>query len=157
MTVLPIKTYPDPILSQKGRELTEEEIQSSKIKKLILRMFETMAQNNGLGLAAPQVGQSIQLCTINFGGEQFVLINPKITSKSWSKAICEEGCLSFPGKFIPVKRPRKVTVKALDKKGNLFKLSAEGLLSNALQHEIDHLNGILFTSHEVKGKKINGK
>lgn len=153
MTVLPIKIYPDPILCQKGRKLTQEEIQSPKIKKLILRMFETMAQNNGLGLAAPQIGQSIQLCTINFAGEQYVLINPKITSKSWRKEVCEEGCLSFPGKFIPVKRPKKVTVKALGKDGKTFKISAEGLLSNALQHEIDHLNGILFTSHQVKTKK----
>lgn len=152
MTTLPIKIYPAPILSQKGRKLTEEEIKSPKIKKLILNMFETMAQNNGLGLAAPQIGESIQLCTINYQGEQFVLINPKITSKSWRKEICEEGCLSFPNKFIPVKRSRKVTVKALDKKGNLIKISAEGLLSVAFQHEIDHLNGILFTSHEVKTK-----
>ena len=153
MTTLPIKIYPDPILSKKGRLLTEEEIQSSKIKKLILNMFETMAQNNGLGLAAPQVGQSIQLCIINFNGEKYVLINPKITAKSWRKEICEEGCLSFPEKFIPVKRSESVKVKATNEKGEKIKLSAFGLLARALQHEIDHLNGILFITHEVKIKK----
>lgn len=153
MPVLPVKTYPDPILSQKGRKISEEEIQSAKIKKLIFNMFETMAQKNGLGLAAPQIGESIQLCTINHGGEKYVLINPKITTKSWRKEICEEGCLSFPEMFIPVKRSESVKVKALNEKGEKIKLSASGLLARALQHEIDHLNGILFITHKAKVKK----
>jgi len=153
MSILPIKIYPEPILSKKGRKLTEEEIASPKIKKLILNMFETMAQNNGLGLAAPQIGESIQLCTINFNGEQYILVNPKITAASWRKEVCEEGCLSFPEMFIPVKRSESVKVKALNEKAEKIKLVASGLLARALQHEIDHLNGVLFTSHKVKMKK----
>jgi len=150
MSKLKIRTYPDPILSKKGRLVKLDEIKSAKIKKLISRMIETMVENNGLGLAAPQVGQSIQLCTIGFGGDRFVLINPKIISHSWRKEVCEEGCLSFPEKFILVKRPKKVTVRALNEEGKPFKITAEGLLSKALQHEIDHLNGILFIEHEVR-------
>jgi len=150
MSKLQIRTYPDPILKKKGRQIEKKELESAKFKKLILNMFETMTENNGLGLAAPQIGQSLQLCTIKYGDEEFVLINPKIISHSWRKEVCEEGCLSFPEKFIQVKRPRKVTVKALDRAGKIFKLTAEGLLSKALQHEIDHLNGILFIEHEVR-------
>ncbi len=149
MSKLKIRIYPDPILSKKGRLIKLEEIKSAKIKKLISNMFETMLENNGLGLAAPQIGESLQLCTINYGDTRYVLINPKIISRSWGKEICEEGCLSFPEKFIPVKRHKKVTVKALDEKGQTFKITAEGLLSKALQHEIDHLDGILFIEHEV--------
>jgi len=158
MTVLPIKIYPDPILSQRGRLLKLEEIKSPKIKKLIANMRETMKLYKGVGLAAPQVGESISLCVINFQGEEHVLINPKISSKSWRKRIFDEGCLSFPGKFIPVKRSESVKVKALNEQGEKIKLSGEGFLSETLQHEIDHLHGILFISYEVKKKKTkNGK
>jgi len=153
MKKLEIRTYPDPILKKKSANVNPDEIKTKKFQKLISEMFKFMTENNGLGLAAPQIGESIQLCTINFGGDKYVLINPKVVSKSWRKEVCEEGCLSFPDKFIQVKRPKKVTVKALDEKGNNFKISAEGLLSKALQHEIDHLNGILFIEHEVKNKK----
>lgn len=149
MKKLKIRTYPDPILKKKSEKVDPEKIKTAKFQKLISAMFDFMAENNGLGLAAPQIGESIQLCVINFAGDKYVLINPKIISKSWRKEVCEEGCLSFPNKFIPVKRPRKVTVKALDANGNTFKITAEGLLSKAFQHEIDHLNGILFIEHEA--------
>ena len=153
MEKLKIRTYPDPILKKNSEKVNPEEIKTEKFQNLISEMFKFMAENNGLGLAAPQIGKSIQLCTINFGGDKYVLINPKIVSKSWRKEICEEGCLSFPGKFIDIKRPRKVTIKALDEDGNILKISADGLLSKALQHEIDHLNGTLFIEREVKKKK----
>ena len=141
--ILPIITYPNEILRQKAKKIKEPK--SREIKDLILDMLETMEESgNALGLAAPQVGQSVQLCIIKLDGKTHILINPKIARKSWGKEICEEGCLSFPGKFIPVKRHKKVTVKALDKNGEKIEIKAEGLLSRALQHEIDHLNGALF-------------
>jgi len=149
MEKLKIRVYPDSILKKKSEKIKPEDIKSPKIQELISAMFKFIAENNGLGLAAPQIGKSIQLCVIKFGEDKYVLINPKITHKSWRKEICEEGCLSFPGKFISIRRPKKVTVKALDENGNLIKITAEGLLSKAFQHETDHLNGVLFIEHEV--------
>ncbi len=116
-------------------------------------MLETMEKNNGLGLAANQVGQLARICIVKLEGKTHIFINPRLKSKSWSKIVCEEGCLSFPGKFIPVKRSKKVKVEALDKNGQKFVLKTEGLLSRAVQHEIDHLDGILFIEKETKLKK----
>jgi len=153
MSILPIKTFPDPILKQKTEKIKESEIQSPEIKALILSMFETLKAYNGLGLAATQIGKSLRLCVLKFDGKSFALINPKIKSKSWMKEIAEEGGLSFPGIFIPVKRSKKVKVEALDKNGEKIFLKAEGLFARALQHEIDHLEGILFIEKECKIKK----
>jgi len=141
--VIPIITYPNDILRKKNEEI--EDPKSAGVKTLILDMLETMEENgNALGLAAPQVGSSVRLCIIKIEGKTHILINPKITSKSWKKEISEEGCLSFPGKFIPVKRHKKVTVKTLDNHGEKLTIKADGLFARALQHEIDHLDGVLF-------------
>lgn len=145
-----IVLYPNPILRQKAKKIEIENIQSPEIQALIFDMLKVMKEHDGVGLAAPQVGQSLRLCTIKFEGKTYVLINPKIKSKSWRKVVAEEGCLSFPGKFILVKRSMKTKVEALDKKGNKIILKADGLLARALQHEIDHLDGILFIDREVK-------
>lgn len=141
--ILPIITYPNDVLRKKTARIKDP--QSPDVKSLILDMLETMDDNgNALGLAAPQVGQSVRLCIIKLDGKTHILINPKITYKSWKKEAGEEGCLSFPGKFIPVKRHKKVTVKAQDKDGKKITLKVDGLFSRALQHEIDHLDGVLF-------------
>lgn len=142
--------YPDPILRQKAKEIKKDNIQSSEIQELIFEMLKTMEEHEGIGLAAPQIGKSVRLCIVKKNGQTYVLINPKIKSKSWSKEIAEEGCLSFPGKFIPVKRSKKVKIQALDKEGKKIILKAEGLLARAFQHEIDHLDGILFIDYETK-------
>jgi peptide deformylase len=114
-------------------------------------MLETMeAAQNSVGLAAPQVGKSIALCIIKLEGKTHILFNPKIKSKSWKKEIQEEGCLSFPGKFILVKRNAKVKVEAQDRTGKKINLKGEGLLARAFQHEIDHLNGVLYIDKEEK-------
>lgn len=139
---LPIVTYPDPILKKKTKEIKDS--QDSKIRKLIFDMLDTLEANNGLGLAAPQVGESVRLCIIRFESKTFILINPKIISSSLGKEVMEEGCLSFPGQFIPIKRSKKVKVVAEDKDGNIIEIKAEGLMARALQHEIDHLDGVLF-------------
>jgi peptide deformylase len=142
MSLLPILTYPDPRLKKKTCEI--ENPRDPLIRELIFDMLETMKENNGMGLAAPQVGKSLRLCVIRFERKTYILINPKIKSKSWGKEIAEEGCLSFPGQFIPIKRSKKVKVVAQNKAGKEFTLEAEGLLARALQHEIDHLDGILY-------------
>jgi len=142
MSLLPILTYPDPRLKKKTREI--ENFKDPLVRELIFDMLETMKENNGMGLAAPQVGKSLRLCVIRFERKTYILINPQIKSKSWGKEISEEGCLSFPGQFIPVKRSKKVKVTALNKSGKEIIIEAEGLLARALQHEIDHLDGILY-------------
>ena len=142
MTILPVKIYPDPCLRKKTKEI--ENPRDPQIQELILDMLETMKANNGMGLAASQVGKALRLCIIRFERKTYILINPKIKSKSWSKEIAEEGCLSFPGQFLPIKRSKKVKVSAKDKMGKEILLEAEGLLARALQHEIDHLDGILY-------------
>ncbi|MDQ1284022.1 MAG: peptide deformylase [Patescibacteria group bacterium] len=141
--ILPILTYPNPLLQKKAEEIKDPK--SSGTRALILDMLETMEKaGNALGLAAPQVGKSVRLCIIKLDGKTHIFINPKIKSKSWKKETSEEGCLSFPGKFIPIKRHRKVKVKAQDREGNEIVIKADGMFSRALQHEIDHLDGILF-------------
>lgn len=141
--ILPIIEYPNEILKIKAQKIKDPK--SREVKDLVFDMLQTMENSgNALGLAAPQVGVSLRLCIIKLSGKTHILINPKITRKSWGKEICEEGCLSFPGKFIPIKRSKKVTVKAFNRKGEKTILKAEGLLARALQHEIDHLDGILF-------------
>ncbi|MFA6383073.1 MAG: peptide deformylase [Parcubacteria group bacterium] len=148
MAQLQIITYPNPILQKKTTKI--KDAKSPEIKELILDMLETLEQNSGVGLAAPQVGKSLKLCVIKLAGRTHILINPEIKSKSWRKTIEEEGCLSFPGQFIPVKRSSTVKVKAENRAGKAVTLSAEGLFSRALQHEIDHLNGILFIDRKAK-------
>ncbi|MFA5961690.1 MAG: peptide deformylase [Parcubacteria group bacterium] len=142
MAILPIVIYPDPRLKKKTQEIKNPK--DPLIQELIFDMLETMKENNGMGLAATQVGKSLRLCVIRFERKTHILINPKIKSKSWGKEIAEEGCLSFPGQFLPIKRSKKVKVVAQNKSGKLITIEAEGLLARALQHEIDHLDGILY-------------
>jgi len=155
MSELSIIKYPDPILLKQTEHV--KDVCKPSVQKLIADMLETMEKNNGVGLAAPQIGKSLRLCVIRLDDKTYVLANPKITYKSWLKDICEEGCLSFPGKFIPIQRHKKVRVKALDEKGEEFTLKAEGLLARALQHEIDHLDGKVFIEKEIKIKKRSKK
>jgi len=148
---LEIRKYPDPILSRKTAKIKNP--LTPEIQDLILNMIATMRAENGVGLAAPQVGQSLRLCVIQDEGVEYVLINPTITSKSKNKIISEEGCLSFPGQFFPIPRHEKVQVRYLDIAGKEAKIKAGGLLARALQHEIDHLDGILIIERIAKAKK----
>lgn len=158
--ILEITKYGNPILRQKGAAIDKI---TPEIKKLIDDMFETMEANHGVGLAAQQVGKALQLTVIDVRQVQdrpstlelkgkpadvaeimpLVLINPEI--KPVGDAVTGgEGCLSFPQVYAEVARPEAVEVKALDKKGKPIEFKAGGLLSRAIQHEVDHLNGILF-------------
>ncbi|MCX6766473.1 MAG: peptide deformylase [Candidatus Moranbacteria bacterium] len=144
--------YPNDFLRKKTREVKVEELKGPKIQRLILDMAKTMEVEKGVGLAAPQVGSDLRICTIAADDEVYVLINPKIKSSSRKKDIFEEGCLSFPGKFFPVERPINVKVQARDRGGKKVKIKADGLFARVLQHEIDHLDGILVIDRAVKGK-----
>jgi len=141
MAILEIKEYGEPVL--RGKALPVKEI-TPEILNLIRDMAETMYADSGIGLAAPQVGISKRITVID--GEEdglIVLINPMIV-KSEGELVEEEGCLSVPGIYSQVKRSSKVTVKALNQNGDPIEMTKEGLAARALQHEIDHLDGILF-------------
>jgi len=143
MAILPVRKYPDPVLKEPG-ELVKDF--NSDLHKLLDDMAETMYYESGIGLAAPQVGvtQRITVIDVSPDEDQIIeLINPEITARA-GKIDSEEGCLSIPEFRDKVTRNETVTVSALDRNGESFELEAEGLLAICLQHEIDHLDGILF-------------
>jgi len=150
MSSLNIVKEPNPILRQKTKEIKEI---TSEIKRLIFDMAETMKKNKGIGLAANQVGQDVKLCLISTEKGHLALINPKITWKSLRKEVEEEGCLSCPNVWGLVKRPKIIYVKALNQDNKTIKFRAEGLFSRVIQHEVDHLNGILIIDKFVKKQK----
>lgn len=150
MAILEIKEYGEPVLREKSlpvKEITPE------ILNLIRDMAETMYAASGVGLAAPQVAVTKRIIIID-GEEEglIVLVNPMMV-KSEGEVIEEEGCLSIPGVYSEVKRSSKVTVKALNESGEPIKITKEGLMARALQHEIDHLEGILFVDRIGKVKR----
>ena len=155
--LLPIKVFTCPVLRQKSRALKTDELQNKEIQQLILDMEKTMVEKDGVGLAAPQVGHNIRVIVINTQDGILALINPRILRKSWKKEILEEGCLSLPEIFGLVKRSAKVSLVALDKKGKKIKFQASGFFARVIQHEVDHLDGVLFIDKAkkiTKGKKI---
>lgn len=149
MAIRNLRYENDEILSKRAREI---EVIDDKIKELAADMMETMHKWDGLGLAAPQVGVLKRIIVIDLyeEGTQFTLINPVIIKEKGVQEV-EEGCLSFPNKFGKVERPKEVVVEALDLDGCKVKLKAKDLLAQALCHEIDHLNGIVFTSKVKPG------
>ena len=148
--LLPVTIEPNQILHKKGRDLTVAELATPEIKKLIKNMTETMYIKDGVGIAAPQVGQSMQLCVIAKQyspvnpNEDLVLVNPVWQKTSIRKAWDTEGCLSVPQIYGEVKRYFKIKVQALDKNGKPLQFEASDFPARIVQHEVDHLNGILF-------------
>lgn len=148
--ILDIKENPDPVLRQKNAKI--KDVVAPEIQTLILNMTETMHEAKGVGLAASQVGVNLRLCLIEVEEKLYVLVNPKITAKSRKKILSDEGCLSFPGIFLPISRAAQVQVRYLDQTGTAQKIKADGLLARALQHEIDHLDGVLFIDRIKKAQ-----
>ena len=146
---LPILIAPTPVLKARARPVGAEH--DSLIRDLVPRMFAAMYAAPGIGLAAPQVGHSLRLAIIDLMREDksspIVLINPEIVVASAELATREEGCLSLPNQFADVTRPARVKVRYLDQAGIRQEIEGEGLLSACLQHEIDHLDGVLFVDH----------
>jgi peptide deformylase len=144
MAVLPMVTYPDPVLRRKAVRVTRID---GSIGRLIDDMVETMHETGGVGLAAPQVGIPLRVAVIELPGEEtIVLVNPKIVKRSGERQV-EEGCLSLPGYRGEIQRSVKVTAKGLDRDGREIRVKGEGLLAQALEHEIDHLNGTIYIDH----------
>ena len=149
MAIRNLRYRKDEILKKVSKPI---EVIDEKIKQLAEDMMETMHKYDGLGLAGPQIGVLKRIIVIDLyeEGTQFVLINPVIVSKK-GEQIVDEGCLSFPEQFGKVKRPKEVTVEALDLDGKKVKLVGRDLLAQALCHEIDHLNGEVFIDKVEKG------
>ena len=145
MATLPIRTFPDPVLKKKARRVRTID---GSIKKLIRDMIETMHSEPGrVGLAAPQIGVSLRVIVIGIPEEEVIaIINPEIVRSRGERSI-DEGCLSVPGYFGQIKRAESVTVKGRDQDGKEIRIKAEGLLAQVLEHEIDHLNGVLYLDH----------
>jgi peptide deformylase len=143
--ILKIVKYPEPVLSQPGEPVNEFD---GELRKLVADMFETMYAAQGIGLAAPQVGVPKRVTVIDLSmgkdpAKKLVLVNPEVTF-SEGRQYEEEGCLSFPDIREKVVRAFKVKIRAQDEKGKWFEMDGEELLSRAFQHEIDHLDGMLF-------------
>ncbi len=154
MSIRKIYTYPAPVLRKKGKKIT---VFDDELAQLAEDMSETMYDAPGIGLAAPQIGESLQLIVVDVSeeeGEQkyMTLVNPEIVEKSGSQ-IDEEGCLSVTELWAKVKRAKKIKVVYQDLEGNEHELETEDRFAVVLQHEIDHLNGILFLDHLSTLKK----
>jgi peptide deformylase len=148
MAILPIRIYPDPVLRVKTRKIEEFD---TRLRKLASDMVETMHAAPGVGLAAPQVGSDLRIAVVDISvGEDpvllKVLVNPEIVRREGLETDVE-GCLSLPGITDKVDRPTAVTVRAQDLSGKPFELEAADYMARAICHEVDHLDGILFTDH----------
>lgn len=157
MAILEIRKFKDKILRKKAKKVSKVD---KEIKKLIVDMAQTMKKNQGIGLAAPQVGILKRIIVFQAdrpGQRIFSLINPKVKKKSREKEKGEEGCLSFPKVLLEIKRAKLIEVEGLDINGNKVKFEAKGLLARILQHEIDHLDGVLFFDRLSLLKRIKFK
>ena len=153
MAVIPIRIFPDPILKQKSKRVRTID---SSIQKLISDMIETMHSVPGrVGLAAAQVGIPLRVIVIGLPEEEDIaLINPEIVRRTGERLI-DEGCLSLPGYVGQIKRAESVTVKGRDQNGKEIRIKADGLLAQALEHEIDHINGKLYIEHLESMDKLH--
>jgi len=153
--MLPLVIAPQPILRTKTKELAVP--LSPTEEKFSQEMFLAMANYKGIGLAAPQVGQDKRLIVINTSGQPTAYFNPEIIKVTWRKVVMEEGCLSLPGVWGQVKRPQGVLAAYLTARGERRQEWLDGLLARVYQHEVDHLNGILFidlTDDFTKGSEL---
>jgi peptide deformylase len=152
MAVLQIRTLPDPVLRQKAKKVTRID---KSVQKLIDDMIDTLrAEPNRAGLAAPQVGVPLRVAVIELPEHGLItLINPEIIKKEGER-IVQEGCLSVPGYFGEIKRAVTVKAKAQDRHGKQFRLKAQGLLAQALEQEIEHLDGVLYIDHLESPEKL---
>ena len=154
MAIRIIRQEGDEILKKKSRQVEKID---EKIQELIRDMIETMHKANGVGLAAVQVGVLKRIVVIDLyeeGIEPYILINPVIVKTKGEQTV-EEGCLSFPNKFAKIVRPKEVTVKALNEKGEKIEIKAKDLLAQAICHEVDHLNGEVFIDKIIPGTLEN--
>jgi peptide deformylase len=149
--ILEIKKHPDPILKKRALEIKEL---NEEVKSLAKDMIETMTEKDGVGLAGPQVGEGRRIVVVMTQEGPQVFLNPKIVSKSKEKELGEEGCLSLPDLFLKINRFKEVEVEALNLSGEKIKLQVKDFMARVFQHEIDHLDGILFIDRLSWRQKI---
>jgi peptide deformylase len=143
MSLLPLHLLGSPVLRQHSAEVKTVD---DEIRRLVADLFETMDAAKGVGLAANQVGVARRVAVVDADGDRFVMIDPTIVETEGSST-AEEGCLSIPEIYGDVTRPERVVIEALDQDGTSYRKEASGLKARAIQHEIDHLDGILFLDH----------
>jgi peptide deformylase len=143
VSLLPLHLLGSPVLRQHSGEV---EAVDDEIRRLIDDMFETMDAARGIGLAANQVGVTRRVAVVDVDNDRFAMVNPRIIEAE-GRAVAEEGCLSIPEIYADVARPERVVLEALDASGQPYRKEATGLKARAIQHEIDHLDGILFLDH----------
>lgn len=152
--------YPDPVLR---RETADIETFDEELRAIVDGMFARMFESKGVGLAAPQVGLSKRIFVLNDESDEakpernLTLINPTIKSRSGAKVKFEEGCLSLPGVYAEITRPDRCIVEAFDVDGNEFELEYDGFVSRIIQHEFDHLEGVLLVDRMTPGDKVRNK
>jgi peptide deformylase len=149
MTVRELRLFPDPTLREPCRQVN---FFDEDLARLLDDLGESMYAHQGVGLAAPQIGETVRAIVVDVAQKEgtphlIELVNPEIVDASTEREYREEGCLSFPEESEKVTRSVRITVRALDRKGHPFELTGQGLLSVALQHEMDHLDGVLFVDH----------
>ena len=152
--LLTILTDPDPVLRKKSAEVAPETLSSRQFREHCDNMILTMTKRDGVGLAAPQIGKNIRVIVINTKDGPKCFINPRLTKKSWFKEWGDEGCLSIPNTFGQVQRHKKIKCSSLDPAGKKMIIEASGLMARILQHEIDHLDGILFIDKAKNIKRL---
>ncbi|MCX7325069.1 MAG: peptide deformylase [Hyphomicrobiales bacterium] len=155
MAVLPLVILPDPLLKQVSKPVTTV---TPEIRKLAADMLDTMYDAPGIGLAAVQVGVPLRVVTVDLGKtdeerQPIVFLNPEIVWESDERGVYEEGCLSIPEFYEEVERPATVRVRYTDLDGRSHEIEADSLMATCIQHEIDHLNGVLFIDHISKLKR----
>ena len=144
MAVLPIRNFPDPVLRQRAAEVTEV---TDVHRRLVRDMIDTMREAPGVGLAGPQVGVLERIFVWEVDDEYGAVFNPEIVKHSDEKIVDTEGCLSLPGLTYDVERSLQVTVRGVDENGEEIEIEGDDLLARVFQHEIDHLDGVLFIDH----------
>lgn len=152
--ILKIIKHPDSNLRKKSKPVEAKKITSPEMQDFCACMEKTMLVKDGIGLAAPQVGKNIKLITINTKEGPLAMFNPQFTKKSWAKEIGEEGCLSVPDTWGEVSRHNKINLNYVNKAGQKVCLEASGLMARVIQHEVDHLEGILFIDKAKNIRKL---
>lgn len=153
MSRIPIVTIPNRILRTRVEPLPVGELKKPQVQRFIDDMVETMFAADGIGLAATQVGETKRIIVVTTRDGAMVYVNPQITKRSFLKETMEEGCLSIPGVFGLVRRNKRITMSALDRNGNTLTVNAEGLFARIIQHEVDHVDGVLFTEKVTRYTK----
>lgn len=149
--------YPEPILRKQAEPVTDF---GPELKRIVAAMFDRMFESKGVGLAAPQVGLKLRILVVNHSGDRkddLVLVNPTLTQRSGADTLYDEGCLSFPGIYAEIKRPDRCTVVAVDVDGKQFEKEYEGFVARIIQHEFDHLEGVLLVDRMSPADKLKNR